>query len=82
MSRWWGFGRLKEEIKDVVQDYVIKHKPAQIYNLDENGFCTYPFKTEVVMEKWKSAHHTIEGSGRENTTVLTCGNAAGKTLPP
>ena len=146
MSRW-GFGLLKEEIKNVVHEYVIKHniktafknnrpgvdwflafkerhnlavkkpeslevtrrnvtsdpfiiydlykqceseinrlnlksKPAQIYNLDESGFCTDPSKTKVVTEKGKPAHRTIQGSGRENTTVLACVNAAGKALPP
>lgn len=39
-------------------------------------------KSRVVTEKGKPAHRIIQGSGRENTTVLACVNAEGKALPP
>lgn len=146
MSKW-GFALLKEEIKDVIKEYVIENKiknpfkdnrpgddwfaafkerhnltikkpealevtrrtitsdpfiiyefyellskeierlglenkPNQIYNLDESGFHMDPAKTKVVTEKGQPAHRTIQGSGRENTTVLACVNAEGKAMPP
>lgn len=146
MSKW-GFGLVKEEIKDTIQEYVIENniktpfkdnrpgddwfiafrdrhnlsvkkpealevtrrtitsdpfiihefydllsseikrlgldnRPDCIYNLDESGFNMDPSKSTVVTEKGKPAQRVIQGSGRENTTVLACVNAEGKALPP
>lgn len=69
-----------EKCKSEINRLNFTSKTAQIHNLDDSGFCTVPSKTKVVTEKGKPAYRTIQGSGRENTTVLACDNAAGKVL--
>lgn len=57
-------------------------KPTHIFNLDETSFSYDPSGLKVVGEKGKSVHRTIQSSGKQNTTVLACVNAAGRLLLP
>ncbi|KAF6199365.1 hypothetical protein GE061_007391 [Apolygus lucorum] len=56
--------------------------PSQIYNVDETSFCSDPQRAKVVGEKNTPSHRATSGPGRENTTVLIGGSAAGEKLPP
>ena len=56
--------------------------PAQIWNCDESAFSSDPNSYKVVGVKGKSAYRVTPGPGRENTTVLSACNAAGRALPP
>lgn len=69
---------LEEQINELKLD----DKPSHIYNLDETSFCADPSRVKLLSGVGQKAHRTQEGSGRENTTVLACCNAAGKVMPP
>lgn len=71
-----------EKCKSEMTRLNLLDKPGHIYNLDESGFVSDPTRTKVVTEKGQPAHRITQGSGRDNTTVLACCNAAGKVLPP
>lgn len=60
----------------------LMNRPECIYNLDESAFPWDPAKTKVVAAKGPAVHRITHGSGRQNTTVLACVNAAGRVLPP
>ena len=57
-------------------------QPNQIWNMDETGFPLDPKKQMSVAPKGKRAYKTTQGSGRENITVLSVANAAGRVLDP
>ena len=57
-------------------------QPNQIWNMDETGFPLDPKKQMSVVPKGKRAYKTTQGSGRENITVLSVANAAGRVLDP
>lgn len=65
-----------------VKDLDLADKPKNLWNLDETSVCSDPSRGKVVGEKGKSVHRTVQGTGKQNTTVLACVNAAGKLLPP
>ncbi|XP_039276762.1 tigger transposable element-derived protein 6-like isoform X2 [Nilaparvata lugens] len=72
-----------------VQDYVrekdlceVLKDPTQIFNLDETGFMLCPNTGKVLAAKGqKNIYEVHSGSGKENITVLTTVNAAGKSAP-
>ena len=58
-------------------------KPDQIFNLDECGVSNDPSRSRSVAGiEQKNVYRTNQGSGRDNTTVMGCFNAAGRCLPP
>lgn len=57
-------------------------KPQQIFNLDETSFSTDPTRIKGVTGKGQKAHRIIQGSGKENISVLGCVSADGRLLPP
>lgn len=69
---------LEHEIKSLG----IVGRPDLIYNCDETSFPHDPSKTKVVTGTGNLCHRVTAGSGRENTSVLACVNAAGRKLPP
>lgn len=69
-------------LEDIMNKYDLGDKPSHIYNLDESGFSSDPSRVKVVSKKGEKVHRNIQGSGKENTTVLACVNASGKVLPP
>lgn len=60
----------------------LNDKPSHIWNLDETAFNFDPSRGRAVGEKGKLLHRNIQGSGRENTTVMACASAAGRLLSP
>ena len=75
----YGFYDLLEE---TIQDLGIQSKPQQIWNYDETSFCHDPSQTKVVASKGEKSSRLTAATGRENTSVLACVNAAGEKLPP
>ncbi|XP_046685094.1 uncharacterized protein LOC124370837 [Homalodisca vitripennis] len=65
-----------------IEELDIANKPSHVYNLDETSFCSDPSRVKFVSGIGQKAHRTQEGTGRDNTTVLGCCNAAGVVLPP
>lgn len=65
-----------------IKELKIEDKPTHIWNLDETSLCSDPSRVKLVSGVGQKAHRIQEGSGRENTTILGCCNAAGKVLPP
>lgn len=59
------------------------NKPQCVWNLDESPFNSDPGgTTRRVAKKGEAVKVQTGGSGKETTTVLACGNAAGRVLPP
>ncbi|XP_054281231.1 uncharacterized protein LOC128998900 [Macrosteles quadrilineatus] len=69
-------------LKSTLDDLKLENKPGQIFNIDETNFSLDPSKTKVVGEVNRPSSRITSGPGRENTTVLLGGNAAGEKLPP
>ncbi|CAF3927604.1 unnamed protein product [Rotaria sp. Silwood1] len=58
-------------------------RPHAIYNCDETGFSDETScEMIVVSHETKHAYEQSGGSGKNFTTSLICGNAAGEILPP
>lgn len=54
-----------------------------IFNCDETSFSHDPKDTKIVAEKGvRQISRNIAGTGKTNTTVLACGVADGRKLPP
>ena len=75
----YGFYDLVEE---TIQDLGIQSKPQHIWNCDETSFCHDPSQTKVVASKSEKSSRLTAATGRKNTSVLACVNAAGEKLPP
>lgn len=69
-------------LQNTLKELDLENKPGQIYNLDESGFGLDPSKTKVVSEKNSPCSRVTSGPGREATSVLLGGSAAGQKLPP
>ncbi|XP_065920314.1 uncharacterized protein [Dysidea avara] len=54
----------------------------RLWNCDETGFCTAVASKQVLAKKGSKAVYEVGGSGREYITVLGCGSASGRRLPP
>ena len=67
----------------MANDLGISEKPEHFYNIDESPTKHDPAKAKAVAGKEQSKiHRTIQGSGRENTTVMACICADGTLMPP
>lgn len=75
----YGFYDLLEK---VINDCKLQDKPTLIYNCDETSFSHDPSKTKIVNAIGQPCHRVTAGTGRDNTSVLACVNAAGEKLPP
>ena len=71
-----------DRLETAINDLGLTNKPQNIYNCDETSFCHDPTKTKVVAAVGKPCHRYTAASGRENTSVLACVNAAGEKMPP
>lgn len=71
-----------DRLESAIRDLNLSSKPQLIYNCDETSFCHDPTKTKVVASVGKACHRYTAASGRENTSVLACVNAAGEKMPP
>lgn len=71
-----------ERLEKTIEDLNLTFKPSHIWNLDETSFSADPTRIKGVAEKGQKVHRNIEGSGKENTTVMACISAAGNLLPP
>nr|CAI5847916.1 unnamed protein product [Callosobruchus analis] len=60
----------------------LQDKPNHIFNLDETYFTFDPSRTKAVGAKGEKFHRNIQGSGKENITVLGNVSADGQLLPP
>lgn len=75
----YGFFDLLEE---TIQNLSLGDKPSRIFNLDETFICHDPNTSKVVATKNKAVFRTTQGTGRANTSVLSCIAADGKKMPP
>lgn len=65
------------------QEKITSDDGGLIFNCDETAFSHDPKDVRVVAAKGvKRVSKNIAGSGKTNTTVLACGAADGKKLPP
>ncbi|XP_049770439.1 uncharacterized protein LOC126109453 [Schistocerca cancellata] len=71
-----------DKLEAILEELDIKDKPANIWNLDETYFSADPSRVRSVGGIGQKFFQNIQGSGRDNTTVLACVSAAGRALPP
>lgn len=71
-----------DKLEQAIHDLNLTDKPTHIWNLDETSFSADPNRIKGVTERGQKVHRNIEGSGKENTTVMACISAAGILLPP
>lgn len=71
-----------EKLEATIHQLHLEDCPGQIWNLDETSFSSDPNRVKGVAEIGQKVHRNIEGSGKENTTVMACISAAGVLLPP
>lgn len=69
-------------LQKTLHELDLMDKPSAIWNLDETSFSKDPEKTRIVGAKGHAATRMIASPGRDNTTVLLCGNALGEKMPP
>lgn len=50
--------------------------------MDETYICSNPVRLKCVAGKGQKAHQNVQGSGKDNTSILACCSADGKVLPP
>lgn len=71
-----------QKLEETIHELNLEDCPGQIWNLDETSFSSDPSRVKGVAEIGQKVHRNIEGSGKENTTVMACISAAGVLLPP
>nr|CAD7581213.1 unnamed protein product [Timema californicum] len=69
-------------LRTVYEEHEMKDKGDFIFNCDESGFPSDPYKLRALGEKGKPLSRVSGGSSKENTTVLACVSASGVALPP
>ena len=70
-----------DELEKIIDKYNLKDKPANIYNVDETNFNAQHKPPKVATSTEKSRTNAITSHRIGSTTVLACGNAAGRALP-
>ncbi|XP_057659299.1 uncharacterized protein LOC130895771 [Diorhabda carinulata] len=70
-----------DKLTQLVKDLNLEERPGQIYNCDETSFCHDPSKTKIVGAIGGKCQRKTSSTGRENTSVLLCCAADGKSLP-
>lgn len=71
-----------DRLNTCISDLKLQDKPRHIWNLDETSFSSDPTRIKGVAGIGQKVHRNIEGSGKENTTVMACISASGTLLPP
>ncbi|XP_041484938.1 uncharacterized protein LOC121431436 [Lytechinus variegatus] len=71
-----------EELRQVMDRYDLRDKPYHIYNVDETNINAEHKPPKVVCGDQGSRTNAITSHRIATTTVLACGNAAGRALPP
>ncbi len=69
-------------LKKILDAEHLHDRPADVWNLDETSLSFDPVKTKVVGAVNQPSSRTINGSGKENTTVLFACSASGAKAPP
>ena len=70
-----------KELEKVIMENGLKDKPERIYNLDETGVSTEHKPPKVVCGR-ATQPQSITSPRGANTTILSCGNAIGNSIPP
>ena len=71
-----------DELKAILVKYGLEGKGDRIYNVDEAGFNCEHKPVKVVARKSSRRPQFITSPRSALTTLITCGNAAGDSLPP
>ncbi|KAJ8891203.1 hypothetical protein PR048_010718 [Dryococelus australis] len=69
-------------LENSINELELSDKPDRLFNIDETSFALDPSKTKVVWLQNAPSSRVTCGTGRESTTLLLGGNAAGEKLPP
>lgn len=71
-----------ELLEETINGSGLEGKPNLIWNCDETSFSHDPSQTKVIAGKGDKVGRHTAATGRENTSVLACVNAAGDKMPP
>lgn len=69
-------------LEETMSNLMLHDKPQNIWNLDETYFSLDPARVKGVSAVGQKVHRNIEGSGKENMTVMACISASGACRPP
>lgn len=70
-------------LRNVAVELGIVDKAEHFFNLDEMGASKDPSKSKIVAgSEQRNLFRTIQGSGKDNTTIMACICANGDVLPP
>ncbi|XP_071499248.1 uncharacterized protein [Diadema antillarum] len=70
------------ELQRTMQKYDLLDKPQNIYNIDETNFNADHKPPQVVSDRGEKRSNSITSHRIGTTTILACGSAIGRALPP
>ncbi|XP_052281215.1 uncharacterized protein LOC127878723 [Dreissena polymorpha] len=71
-----------QDLKGVLEKYNFDKTPERIWNMDETGVQMSHKPVKVIASKGSRTVHGRASISRETTTVIACGNASGRCIPP
>ncbi|XP_052275610.1 fumarate hydratase, mitochondrial-like [Dreissena polymorpha] len=69
------------ELGYILDKYNLKHKPERIYIVDEKGLST-SHKQPLEVPSCQSQQQAVTSASTNLVTIIGCGNAIGKSVPP
>ena len=69
-------------LEKTLDEYNLRDKPGQIFNMDESGFALSPKSPKCMFEVGTKVAATVSSGDKAQITVLACISAAGYCLPP
>ena len=69
-------------LEKTLDEYELREKPSQIFNMDESGFPLSPKPLKGMFEVGTKNAATVTSGDKAQITVLACISAAGYCLPP
>jgi hypothetical protein len=69
-------------LEETLKDNDLLTKPAQIFNCDDSGMALNHKPAKVAAAVGQKHPYAVTSGDKSQITVLTCGNAAGYTIPP
>ncbi len=78
-------GRYFDLLEETLTTYDLRHKPAQIYNMDESGMPLDPLDPKppkLIFQKGCQRATAFSSGNKKQITIVGCVNAAGNVMPP
>ena len=69
-------------LEETLDQYDLKEKPCQIFNMDETGLCLDPKSMKCVYTKGERNPVALSSGDKSQITVVACVSAGGYSMPP